>query len=141
LLLVVLVTAVICTIALNWDYIPGTFHLDQFGNPHGTGREIQNYAAGAPMVRAYYVAGELREKTWYKPDGNIVACTTFHRDGLNVSYKLRQDGTIESQLQCRYFYEEGFHRYFADGLVLSFRPNGSLEKSEIYQNGVPANSH
>ena len=27
LLLVVLVTAVICTIALNWDYIPGTFHL------------------------------------------------------------------------------------------------------------------
>jgi hypothetical protein len=139
LLLIVFLAAVACTVFLNWEYIPGTFYLDQYRNPHGTGWDTQYYNSGAPMVKSYYRAGELREKFWYKPDGSIAASTQFHRDGANLSYDLRQDGTVESRFECKYFYEEGFHRYFADGTFTHLRPDGSVERLEEYRNGVPTN--
>ena len=73
LMLLVLLAAVVCALVLYWDYIPGTIRLDKFNNPHGTGWSTRSYNSGAPMEKAYYRAGELIEKIWYKPDGSVAA--------------------------------------------------------------------
>ena len=140
LMLLVLLAAIICAVVLYWDYIPGTVHLDKFKTPRGTGWLTRNFSAGGPMEKAYYRAGELIEKIWYKPDGSIAATSTFHRDGINVSYEFRQDGSLEAMFQCKYFYEEGLHKYYSDGLSIQFKPDGSISRTEQYRNGVPINS-
>ena len=83
--------AIVCAVVVNWEYVPGTYYRDGRGFPHGTGWAY-NYAYkdGGLMAKEYYRAGELIEQIWFKPDGGIFAISTFHRDGVNVGYYLRE---------------------------------------------------
>src|SRR5262249_8177767 len=131
LMLFVLVAAIVCAIIRYWEYIPGTLYIYPGGQAYGTGwRTRYYYGPGGPMVKEYYRAGEMLEKIWYKPDGSIAITTTFHRDGINFSHVVRADGSLEETYQCKYFYVDGFHSYWADGPSIHFAPDGSIDGVE-----------
>jgi len=137
-MLFVLLAASICAIVRYWDYIPGTVRLDYMGHARGTGWSTNRYyKSGGPMGKAYYRAGELMETVWYKPDGSIVASSKFQHDGKNISYDLREDGSVAGKYEFKDFLRGGRHEYLADGPFTYFWPDGSVERIQEYREGQP----
>ena len=134
LLVLLALAAIVCAVVVNWEYVPGTYYRDGRGFPHGTGWAY-NYAYkdGGLMAKEYYRAGELIEQIWFKPDGGIFAISTFHRDGVNVGYYLREDGSVRSMVQYRYRHKD--RMYVADGTTVCYRPDGSFDHIQEYRDG------
>ena len=128
----VLLIAIVCAVVVNWDYIPGTYYRDNKGISHGTGWTFDYYKSGEVKVKQYWRGGEPHEFTWYKPDGTVFATSKFHRHGLNVSYFLRDDGSMSSMLVGTL---EPTTSIVTRGTITYFRPDGSIEKVEQYQDG------
>jgi len=142
LMLLVLLAAIVCAavrcVVRYWEYIPGTLSFSPGNQAYGTGwRTRYFYGPGGAMAKEYYRAGDLVERIWYKPDGSVAVTNTYHRDGINFSFVLRQDGSLEEVYQAKYFEDsEGSHGYQADGPSIHFRPDGSVERVEEYRDGL-----
>ena len=133
LMLFVALAATVCAVVVNWEYVPGTYYRDKSGFPHGTGWGHNYYENGGLMLKDYYRAGELIEQVWYKPDGGIFVISSFHRDGVNVGYYLRDDGSVRSMVQYRYRPTD--HMYVADGTTVCYRTDGSVDHIDEYRDG------
>jgi hypothetical protein len=51
------VVAVLCALGIYWEYLPGTFHFDKNGFPHGTGTRLYYYDSGELMSEQHFQAG------------------------------------------------------------------------------------
>jgi hypothetical protein len=102
LLVLVFLVAVLCGLALNWEYIPGTLYTDRHGFPHGTGWKRYYYDTGELMIEVHYRASVTDRTTWYKPNGEVIATTIWDKDDTNVGYFLHQDGSIREKMLFRY---------------------------------------
>ncbi len=96
LIAVVAIAMVVCLI-VYWDAIPGTYHEDENGFPHGTGQREYLYDDGSLMIREWYFRGLIYRATWFKPDGTEIATETYDKKSGGIGYFLRQDGTIKSK--------------------------------------------
>lgn len=90
----------IIALLLMWyasGYMPGTLYFDTEGESHGTGTRSYSYESGELKLEDRYIAGQLVEKTWYRPDGSIVANEHFS-DESGVCYDLREDGSVRGKM-------------------------------------------
>jgi len=103
LLLAVGIGLVVVWAATFWDAIPGTLHftyephrggLAILGRVRGTGYARYPYNSGPLMIKEWYFRGTLRETTWYRPDGAVVAHSSYAPGQPSFWYALRQDGSI-----------------------------------------------
>lgn len=133
LLFVTLVALFLC-VWLNWEHIPGTYYRDARGYPHGTGTQIYNYDSGEVMLREWYRGGLAYRSTWYRPDGTEVATEEYDKQSGGVGYYLRQDGSIKRKFT--YIYSPTDHAYLADGEAKYYLPDGTIEKTVQFEDGV-----
>lgn len=123
---IVAVSAVVfvaCTLFLIFrDAVPGTFHRDERGFPHGTGQGKFYYEDGSLMIREWYFRGLLYKATWYEPDGSEIATETYSKSDGGVGYFLRQDGTIKSRYEFVYSPEDKL--YVSDSPPLYYDLSG-----------------
>ena len=87
------------------DAIPGTYHKNESGFPHGTGVAEYHYENGALMIREWYFRGLIYRSTWFATDGREIATEEFDKATGGVGYYLRQDGTIRSKYTYEYMPE------------------------------------
>ncbi|MCH8805725.1 MAG: hypothetical protein IH986_06525 [Planctomycetes bacterium] len=110
----------IIALLLMWSasgYMPGTLYFDTEGESHGTGTRGYFYESGELKLEDRYIAGQLVEETWYKPDGSIVAIEQF-RDESGVGYYLREDGSVRVKMTYVHGVAHGPATYFsADGRI------------------------
>lgn len=106
--------------------MPGTLYFDQSGTAHGTGTARCFYSSGRLKLEDRYVAGELVEETWYKPDGSVLANEKL-TNGCGVWYLLRDDGSIEAKMP----YIDGNF----EGTATYFSTNGEVERTVEYVGG------
>ena len=122
-----------CGPALTRDGMPppgrGSFSRDEFGIPEGTGWQAYLYPSGQVKRREAFVEGVLQRTIWYRPDGSVVATTNWNK-GSGIGYELRDDGSIKTKTE--------YVRGLADGEVVSYRPDGSVEKTQLFVHGEPA---
>ncbi len=107
-------------------YIPNTLYFDSNGVAHGSGTRQYFYESGALMLADRYVAGQLIEETWYKPDGTIIANERF-KDGCGTGYYLREDGSIRVKMT----YMNGM----AHGPATYYTESGEIDKVVSFVNG------
>jgi antitoxin component YwqK of YwqJK toxin-antitoxin module len=117
-----------------WDFIPGTFHVDESGFAHGTGTEYRYYKAGALKSKMHYFGGTPTNATWYKPDGSVVGTAAFDKESVSTGYQLREDGSIRSTAQYRWSDTKRLH--VGHGQAVYFNEDGSVEKVLQYVDGV-----
>jgi len=108
-------------------YMPGTFHRDEKGFPHGTGWARYHYDAGPLMLEEYRVAGKITKATWYRPDGSVVASEAYE-DQSGTGYYLRQDGSIKVKMN----YVKGA----AHGEAVYFNEDGSVKRVAEFRHGT-----
>lgn len=108
-LLAVAITAIVLCSIVYWDAIPGTYHKDCNGFPHGTGQAEYFYNDGSLMIREWYFRGLIYKSTWFKPDGTEIATERCDKRSGGIGYYLRQDGTIKSKYTYKYSPEDGLY--------------------------------
>jgi hypothetical protein len=114
-LLLITAFCAILGLGASWEYIPGTFHrghivycdsdgreVTAYGVPRGTGKEYTYYDSGAVQCEASYRAGFCYKAIWYRPDGQIVAESSFDGNASGVWYYLDQDGNVKALVPSRY---------------------------------------
>jgi antitoxin component YwqK of YwqJK toxin-antitoxin module len=108
-------------------YVPGTIRKNENGSFFGTGTAVYRYKTGAIAREDYYRAGRLKHSKWYKPDGSVVAETSWN-GGTNVGYYLREDGTIRVRMS---FLGERAH-----GPAIYYKEDGStIDHVEEFRDG------
>lgn len=128
LLAAVFVVAVLCTVALYWEHLPGTLHFDHNGFPHGTGTRHYYYDSGELMMESHFRAGVPTRSTWYKPTGEVIATTIWKKDRVNVGYSLYQDGSIMTKMEAVYDPELRLYVGAENGDRIDYAPDGSIER-------------
>ena len=134
------VVLAVCVLAFGvwlwccWELIPGTYHRDASGRPRGTGTESYTYDNGRLMLKEWYRAGLIERATWFRPDGTEITTEHYDKATGGVGYYLRQDGAIKSKYT--YSYSPSENLYVADGDATYFRPDGAVEKTVRFSNGV-----
>lgn len=137
LLLLVLFVCFALGLWRGWEYLPGTLYFDNHGFPHGTGMRQLFYDSGALMKEEWIRAGLPVRGKWYRPDGSVVAESTFDRRAGGVDYYLRQDGSVRVKMNCVFDRRDGM--YMAHGPSTFFAPDGTVEKVVEYRHGQPVN--
>ena len=113
-------------------YVPGTLRKRPDGFYFGTGTTTHRYTNGAIALEDYYRAGKLKHSKWYKPDGSVVAETSW-RNGTNVGYFLRENGTI--RIKMPYIGKR------AHGLAIYYKEDGvTVDHVEEFRDGVKVSS-
>ena len=112
----------------GWEYLPGTFHQDKDGFPHGTGVAEYSYDAGPLKLKERYLAGKLIKSIWYRPDGTVIAATKWE-NASGTGYYLREDGSVKTRME----YVNGV----AHGTATYYREDGTIEKEVEYYQGQP----
>jgi len=123
LLLAVAIIAIILCSIIYWDAVPGTYHKDPNGFPHGTGQAEYQYDDGSLMIREWYFRGLIYKATWFKPDGTEIATETYDKASGGIGYYLRQDGTIKSKYTYEYSPEDRL--YVNAGFPVYYDRNGN----------------
>jgi len=109
-------------------YLPGTIRKKADGSYFGTGTAIHRYTNGAVSLEDYFRAGKLKHSKWYKPDGSVVAETSWN-DEKKFGYSLRQDGTI--RVKMPYLGER------AHGTAIYYKEDGvTVDHVEEFRDGV-----
>lgn len=127
---VIIVLAIVLPVSLLiWyvsGYMPGTLRYDSSGIALGTGTQQYYYESGALKLEDRYVAGELVEQTWYKPDGSVLA-NEHYVDGCGTGYYLRDDGSIAAKMT----YVNGI----AEGPATYYTEDGKIDRVVKFVNG------
>lgn len=116
------------------EYLPGTFYRDSSGFPHGTGIEREFYNSGELKGQDWYRAGILTRAVRYRPDGSLVADSTFDTKNGGTSVFLREDGSIKQKTQYRFDPQE--RMFFAHGKATVYNEDGTVSETIEYRNGV-----
>jgi antitoxin component YwqK of YwqJK toxin-antitoxin module len=118
----------------NWEYLPGTYYVDSDGHPHGTGQETYYYDSGRIRLVESYRAGVIVKQTYYRPNGEVIVTSAFDKERGGVFYVVRQDGTIRAKYPCQFSAADS--EFLAHGEAIYFRPDGTVEKTMEYLNGM-----
>jgi hypothetical protein len=132
-----LITTVIALLLALWvwrDYLPGTFHRDASGFPHGTGVEEFHYEPGQLHSRWWHRAGILVRAAWYRPDGSLIADIKMDIKTGGDNLNLREDGSIEWRIPCKYDPHERL--FFAEGQATHYDEEGNIIGTSEYRHGV-----
>ncbi len=123
-----------------WNHIPGTVRFTSDGNVRGTGTLRRYYPSGAIKVEAYHVNGLLIRDTFYRPDGSVIATSAFDLDRGGTFYSVCDDGTVECKLHCKFRPGESGSTppLVADGLMVVYKPDGSIDEVRAYRDGQRA---
>ncbi len=77
---IVTLAALLLTLYIYWDAIPGTYHKDDRGFARGTGQAEYHYDNGVLMLREWYFRGLIYRATWFTPDGRKIATETYDKE-------------------------------------------------------------
>lgn len=127
--LVVIVVFLLLAVGVAWyrsGYMPMSLRFDSDGIAHGTGTAQYSYQSGALKLEDRYVAGQIVEATWYRPDGSIIANEHF-QDGCGTGYYLREDGSIRVKMT----YVKGI----AEGPATYYTVDGEIDRVVKFVNG------
>ena len=132
-----LITTVIALLLGLWcwrDYLPGTFHRDANGFPHGTGVEEFHYQSGQLQSRMWHRAGIPTRAVWYRPDGTVIADVKMDTKTGGDNLYLREDGSIERRIPFKYDPHE--REFFAEGQATHYGEKGNIIGTSEYRHGV-----
>lgn len=113
-----------------YDSIPGSLRRTQTRDGEvvsGTGSFAYRYPSGQTKLIEDVRRGVMTRSRWFKPDGTLIAETTWGRNNSGTGYYLREDGSIKSKLT----YRNGL----ADGTASYFNPDGSLAGEAKFEKG------
>lgn len=115
-ILMVILVFVLLAAGVAWyrsGYMPMSLRFDSDGFAHGSGTQQYFYKSGALKLEDRYIAGELIEQTWYRPDGSVIANERFV-DGCGTGYYLREDGSIRVKMTYVNGIAEGPATYYTE---------------------------
>ncbi|PQO46146.1 toxin-antitoxin system YwqK family antitoxin [Blastopirellula marina] len=118
----------------TWQYVPGTYFVDNNGHAYGTGRELYFYDSGELRLVEEYQAGILTNQIYYQRDGEVLMTSPFDVQKGGVGYTFREDGSIRTKVPYRFIPEK--KEYFAHGNAEYYAEDGTVEKVVEFQNGV-----
>lgn len=114
-------------LALRWDALPGTFHRDDQGVAHGTGRVTYDYTPGVKQVVEQYYRGQLVRSEWFRPDGTSIQVTLWEDESGEGLY-LRKDGSVWSRRQ--------YIKNLWDGVCTYYNRDGSMKGTATGKQGA-----
>lgn len=126
--------ALILCVSFAWEYIPGTYYVDENGRTHGTGSESHYYKNGRLLARESFVAGILAKCTYYRPDGTVAARSIYDKEEGGIGYRLREDGTIRTRTP--YIWDSQAKEFLAHGEEVYFDADGAVLKVIEFVNGA-----